>query len=155
PYTFYAPTGKEVDKISDPDGKQSHLAYVFLDKAAFAQGDVKVVYVGRLSGEGTPKQVLLDRFDKPHKQFDPQNQVLVVASVQASELASKGAEEVYMLGYEEEGPLQNRKSSPALSYQGNRRKKEGGSLRAQASLEKLKAFRDEHEAMNPPPADST
>jgi hypothetical protein len=114
---------------SDATGaNRSYFTYVFKDKQTG-----KVVYVGRGSGAGTPEQALQARLVKPHKRYDPTKHDAEVIDVHGSKLAGQGAEEVYILGFRERGPLIN--DDPALSYFTN--------PRAADSLNKLHAFYQE------------
>ncbi len=114
---------------SDATGaNRSYFTYVFKDKQTG-----KVVYVGRGSGAGTPEQALQARLVKPHKRYDPKIHDAEIVDVHGSKLAGQGAEEVYLLGFRERGPLIN--DDPALSYLTN--------ARAKDSLDKLQSFADE------------
>jgi hypothetical protein len=104
---------------------RSYISYVFKNKQTG-----EVVYTGRASGEGTPAQVLQDRLNKPHKRYNPALHEAEVIDVHGSKLPSQGAEEVYMLGFRERGPLIN--DDPGLSYLTLKR--------ARSSLSKLLAF---------------
>ena len=115
--------GLNLDVPSAPEGS-SYITY------SFKNSSNEVVYVGRASGPGTPRQVLAGRLSKGHDHFT-EGLTPEVVDVQGSKLASQGAEEVFVQGYREQGAkLSN--IDEALSYK--------NSERIQRSLNKIEAY---------------
>ncbi|WP_406697218.1 hypothetical protein V5E97_00130 [Singulisphaera sp. Ch08] len=112
-----------LDIPSAPE-KHSYVTYVF--RNSFGE----VVYVGRTSGSGTPRQVMADRIRKGHDHF-VEGLTAEVVDVQGSKLASQGAEEVFVQGFRERGAKLTNINEP-LSYK--------NLVRTQRSLEKIEAY---------------
>jgi hypothetical protein len=114
-----------LDIPSATDGR-SYITYAF-------RSNGKVVYVGRGSGHGTPRQVLAQRLAKGHDHF-VKGFTTEIVDVQGSKLASQGAEEVFIQGFREQGAILTNVDE-ALSF-ANRQ-------RTQRSLDKLEAYLDD------------
>ena len=104
-----------LDVPSAPDGR-SYITY------AFKNAEGQIVYIGRASGPGNPRQVLSGRLGRGHDHFRSGLTPEVIA-VQSSKRASQGAEEFFSQGYRTSGssltnidaPLSIDRSSRRLS----------------------------------------
>jgi len=113
--------------VASAANNRSYITYVFKD----AQGNI--VYVGRASGPGTPRQVMAGRLRKGHEHFH-EGLTEEIVDVQKSKMASQGAEEVFIQGYRERGAVLTN-IDESLSFD---RKS-----RIQRSLDKIEAYLEE------------
>jgi hypothetical protein len=84
-----------LDTPSAPNGS-SYITYVFKN------ADGNVVYVGKASYKGTPKQALERRISRGHTHYSPELKPEIIAT-QSSKAASAGAEEFFMQAYKKQG----------------------------------------------------
>ncbi|WP_414549573.1 hypothetical protein [Anabaena sp. CCY 0017] len=103
-----------LDIPSAPDGK-SYITYVFKD------GD-NVIYVGKASYAGTPKQALAKRISRGHDHYSPDLKPEIIAT-HSSKSAGDGAEEFYKKAYEQlQAPLTNAQDALDMSRKSRRDK---------------------------------